>query len=463
MEMSCDERVLRELGPDVKADYSQTLLSLSMNRRIPGASPLAFGEGGIKGRIKNVLEFKKRSRIITVAAVAFATMLTVGFAVNTASHAGNAVYNNPESAFASLSKYLPNVVIENLSFFREDTVDDGTLWLWYNEDHEGYLHKLEVTENDGVISRYHYKNYCLDIPANVVSFETASVMALDFASDFIAEGALLFENKPYENNIYDPGTVESWVAKSDIDNVEYVIMVNMAYGYVEQFTVEPISVRPVIDTKSTGNDFAGEAVAGYDFEGHRAFVRNVEQDGVFWVDVRTTTDAGETWTEVRLPKPQNSQSDYDGTGFSSAIIGFTSQTEGFIIGSVFYGMGNQENYVYKSDDSGNSWHEVNNVNDSYSRVLNFGAFADAHIGFLAFRLESFDDPFPLYRTKDGGQTWEKTEIPAIQQPSESYYDLSWIQFGEDDYRIALSIHETDTVDKYLISSDRGATWRLSAS
>ncbi|MDR1204990.1 MAG: DUF4825 domain-containing protein [Peptococcaceae bacterium] len=106
MEMSCDERVLRELGMGVKADYSQTLLSLSMNRRILRASPLAFGEGGIKGRIKNVLEFKKRSRIITVAAVAFATVLTVGFAVNTASHAGNAVYNSPESAFASLSKYL---------------------------------------------------------------------------------------------------------------------------------------------------------------------------------------------------------------------------------------------------------------------------------------------------------------------------------------------------------------------
>ena len=47
MEMSCDERVLRELGMDAKADYSQALLSLSMNRRILAASPLAFGEGGI--------------------------------------------------------------------------------------------------------------------------------------------------------------------------------------------------------------------------------------------------------------------------------------------------------------------------------------------------------------------------------------------------------------------------------
>jgi hypothetical protein len=85
MEMSCDERVLREPGMSVKADYSQTLLSLSMNLRIPGASPLAFGEGGIKTRVKNVLNFKKSSRITIVAAVALAVVLTVGFAVNSES------------------------------------------------------------------------------------------------------------------------------------------------------------------------------------------------------------------------------------------------------------------------------------------------------------------------------------------------------------------------------------------
>jgi hypothetical protein len=84
MEMSCDERVLRELGMGVKADYSETLLSLSMNRRILGASPLAFGEGGIKGRVKNVLNFKKPARIIVFAAVVLAAMLTTGLTLSRA-------------------------------------------------------------------------------------------------------------------------------------------------------------------------------------------------------------------------------------------------------------------------------------------------------------------------------------------------------------------------------------------
>ncbi|MDR0936288.1 MAG: DUF5301 domain-containing protein [Oscillospiraceae bacterium] len=84
MEFSCDERVLRELGTDAKAGYSQTLLSLSTNRRILNASPLAFGEGGIKERVKNVLKFKKPARVVIIAAIALVLLLSVGFALNKA-------------------------------------------------------------------------------------------------------------------------------------------------------------------------------------------------------------------------------------------------------------------------------------------------------------------------------------------------------------------------------------------
>lgn len=84
MEMSCDERVLKEMGDEVKKDYSLSLLSLATERRIIGGSPLAFGEGDIKERIKNVLNFRKPSRVIIVAAVALVAVLSVGFAVNRA-------------------------------------------------------------------------------------------------------------------------------------------------------------------------------------------------------------------------------------------------------------------------------------------------------------------------------------------------------------------------------------------
>ena len=82
MEMSCDERVLKEMGGEMKKDYSLSLLSLATERRIIGGSPLAFGEGGVKERIKNVLNFKKPSRVIMIVSVALVAVLIVGFAVN---------------------------------------------------------------------------------------------------------------------------------------------------------------------------------------------------------------------------------------------------------------------------------------------------------------------------------------------------------------------------------------------
>ncbi len=69
MEMSCDERVLKEMGSGIKADYSASLLSLATGRRLINGSPLAFGEGNIKGRIKNVLNFRKPALWILIAAI----------------------------------------------------------------------------------------------------------------------------------------------------------------------------------------------------------------------------------------------------------------------------------------------------------------------------------------------------------------------------------------------------------
>jgi beta-lactamase regulating signal transducer with metallopeptidase domain len=94
MEMSCDERVLKEMGGEVKRDYSLSLLSLASQRRFVSGSPLAFGEGSVKQRIKNVLDFRKPSRIIIMASVILAAALSLGFAVDRANEAGGANTSN---------------------------------------------------------------------------------------------------------------------------------------------------------------------------------------------------------------------------------------------------------------------------------------------------------------------------------------------------------------------------------
>jgi len=81
MEMSCDERVLREMEIS-KTDYSTSIVSLATETGV--ASPLAFGGGSVKERVKNVLNFKKRHRIITVIAVLLVTVFSAGLMLNQA-------------------------------------------------------------------------------------------------------------------------------------------------------------------------------------------------------------------------------------------------------------------------------------------------------------------------------------------------------------------------------------------
>lgn len=77
MEMSCDETVIKKLGSKVKKDYSTSLLSLATGKRIVGGTPLAFGEGDTKCRIKNVLNYKKPSFWVVVLSL----LLVIGFSI----------------------------------------------------------------------------------------------------------------------------------------------------------------------------------------------------------------------------------------------------------------------------------------------------------------------------------------------------------------------------------------------
>lgn len=69
MELSCDESVLKHYGSDIRRDYSNSLLSLS-SKQNGLISPLAFGETGVKGRIHNVLKYKKPAVWVSAAAIA---------------------------------------------------------------------------------------------------------------------------------------------------------------------------------------------------------------------------------------------------------------------------------------------------------------------------------------------------------------------------------------------------------
>jgi beta-lactamase regulating signal transducer with metallopeptidase domain len=84
MEMSCDERVLKGLGggAEIKKNYSSALLSLATGQRLIGGSPLAFIDGDVSSRVKNILNIRKQSYLVFVMSMVLVVMLSVGFSVN---------------------------------------------------------------------------------------------------------------------------------------------------------------------------------------------------------------------------------------------------------------------------------------------------------------------------------------------------------------------------------------------
>ena len=59
IEMACDEKVIKDMDTESKAEYSQTLLNLSCPKRMISACPVAFGEVGVKERVKGIIKYKK--------------------------------------------------------------------------------------------------------------------------------------------------------------------------------------------------------------------------------------------------------------------------------------------------------------------------------------------------------------------------------------------------------------------
>jgi len=84
MEMSCDEAVIKRLGPEIRADYSATLLTLATGRRIFSATPLAFGEGDTSSRIKNLANWKKVNKYISFISIAAVICIAFFCAANAA-------------------------------------------------------------------------------------------------------------------------------------------------------------------------------------------------------------------------------------------------------------------------------------------------------------------------------------------------------------------------------------------
>lgn len=82
LEITCDERVITQLGDDKRKAYSQALLACSVSNRVILQTPLAFSELGVKERITGILHYKKPGFWGIVLAVIVCLAVCICFMTN---------------------------------------------------------------------------------------------------------------------------------------------------------------------------------------------------------------------------------------------------------------------------------------------------------------------------------------------------------------------------------------------
>ena len=145
IELACDEKVIAELGNEQRADYTHALVACAVNRRMIAACPLAFGEVGVKDRVKSIMNYRKPTFWIIVIALVVCVVVAVCFLTdpfepvfNDVLHQNGYVIlsqNDRELTLTVPKDYLPNEIYtaEGYEFDEGQVVaystDTTTVWL----------------------------------------------------------------------------------------------------------------------------------------------------------------------------------------------------------------------------------------------------------------------------------------------------------------------------------------------
>ncbi len=112
MELPCNESIINQMRSEIKEDYSIFLLSLSSGRRIIGNCLLAFGENNKKGRIMNILNYKKPAFWVVIAAIIAVVAICVG------------LVNNPQKEPLTVEDYANQFMEQQITTYEKNEGTD---------------------------------------------------------------------------------------------------------------------------------------------------------------------------------------------------------------------------------------------------------------------------------------------------------------------------------------------------
>ena len=173
IELACDEKAAKNMTFHEKKEYAKVLLSCAGQRSLVMVCPLAFGEVGVKERVKSVLNYKKPTVWIMMATAAVFVILAVCFLTNPTK--GDVELQNPidenkdvyESVNSPSTEQMPSEEMQE----ENDTIQNIMLYEQPESD------KVCIKVQPSMIKEYAYYYY---IPTDKdQEWLSAQVEALD--------------------------------------------------------------------------------------------------------------------------------------------------------------------------------------------------------------------------------------------------------------------------------------------
>ncbi len=173
IELACDEKAAKNMTFHEKKEYAKVLLSCAGQRSLVMVCPLAFGEVGVKERVKSVLNYKKPTVWIMMATAAVFVILAVCFLTNPIK--GDVELQNPidenkdvyESVNSPSTEQMPSEEMQE----ENDTIQNIMLYEQPESD------KVCIKVQPAMIAEYAYYYY---IPTDKdQEWLSAQVEALD--------------------------------------------------------------------------------------------------------------------------------------------------------------------------------------------------------------------------------------------------------------------------------------------